>query len=200
MHRHLWTGLVVLGLVGGAAAQPTAGFDATVVRVVDGDSVWARRSGAASAPLRLRLVGVDAPEICQAHGPASRDALAARLALGGHRVQVRLLGQDRYGRWLAQLQTADGDVASWLVAQGLAWNDGAYARQERDAKRGRLGLFAQRDPEPPRDFRRRHGPCEVPRPSAEQRVHRAVFSALRSPEPAHTGYRAPASRVPGAQP
>lgn len=140
------------------AAEPPQGFEATVTRVVDGDSVWVRRDGA-SPPLRLRLRGVDAPEICQPHGRASRDALAAQLALQGQRVRVTLHGRDRYERWLAELHTGDGDVATWLVSQGLAWNDGPFAREERAARRQRLGLFAQRNPEQPRDFRHRHGPC-----------------------------------------
>ncbi len=148
------------------AAEPQPTFDATVVRVVDGDSVWVRRDPR-SPPWRLRLVGVDAPEICQPHGLASRDALAARLALGGLRVRVSLQGQDRYDRWLARLRTTDGDLAPWLVAQGLAWNDGPHAREENAARRQRLGLFAQRQPERPRDFRRRHGPCDPPGPSIQ---------------------------------
>ena len=42
-----------------------------MIRVVDGDSLWVRPPG--RAPLRLRLSGVDAPEVCQRHGPQARD-------------------------------------------------------------------------------------------------------------------------------
>lgn len=146
----VWAGLV--------GAEPPDRFEARVFRVVDGDSVWVRRE-AAGPPLRLRLAGVDAPEICQPGGVAARDALVARLALAGQRVEVRLLGRDSYDRWLAQLQTTDGDVAHWLVSEGLAWNGGSYARQQAAARRARRGVFATPDPELPRDFRRRHGPC-----------------------------------------
>lgn len=157
---------LLVGVLAGAPvlAAPSSEFDATVTRVVDGDSLWVRPE-AGAPPLRLRLVGVDAPEICQPHGAESRDALTARLALAGRQVRVRLLGRDSYERWLAQVRTADGDVAAWLVHQGLAWNDGAFARQEHAARRQRLGVFAQPEPERPRDFRRRHGPCDTRRSS-----------------------------------
>lgn len=159
MRRCFWVAVLAgSGWGVGQAAEPPQGFEATVTRVVDGDSVWVRRDGA-SPPLRLRLVGVDAPEICQTHGEASREALAVRLALAGYRVRVTLRGRDRYERWLAELRTGEGDVATWLVRQGHAWNDGPHARDEKAARGQRLGLFEQRNPERPRDFRRRHGPC-----------------------------------------
>lgn len=144
-------------LVSGAAvAQPP--FEARVVRVVDGDSLWVRPH-ADAPPLRLRLKGLDAPESCQAFGPQSREALAARLGLAGQRVWVQPVGRDSYERWLARVSTGEGDLGAWLVAQGLAWSDGAYRREETEARRQRRGLFAAEQPERPRDFRRRHGPC-----------------------------------------
>lgn len=167
MGRRIWAGLLA-GVLAGvpALAAPLSEFGATVTRVVDGDSLWVRLE-AGSPPLRLRLAGVDAPEICQPFGAASREALLARLALAGQQVRVRLLGRDSYERWLAQVRTVDGDVAAWLVGQGLAWNDGAFARQEHAARQQRLGVFAQSVPERPRDFRRRHGPCDTRRPSGQ---------------------------------
>lgn len=136
---------------------------ARVVRVVDGDSLWVR--AAQGPPLRLRLQGVDAPEICQAHGPQAREALERRLV--GRTVQVRLLRKDGYDRWLARVNDAQGDVAAWMVTRGHAWSArwqrqlGPYAEQEQAARQARRGLFAQRAPEEPRAFRLRHGPCSV---------------------------------------
>lgn len=159
-HRILWCLLVVLagGLLPAGPCRAGDWFDARVLRVTDGDSLWVR-ADASSAPLRLRLIGLDAPEICQSGGAVARDALVGRLRLADNRVRVRLAGRDRYDRWLAQVQTADGDIGAWLVDQGLAWNDGRYAAQAHQALRRRVGLFAQPGAERPRDFRRRHGPC-----------------------------------------
>ena len=93
-----WVLCVALALAAGfaAVAQDGAGpligtsWLARVSYVVDGDSIWVRPEGGGDR-VRLRIDGVDAPEICQSHGPESRDALRA-LALGQPvRVTVREL-------------------------------------------------------------------------------------------------------------
>ena len=153
-----------------APKEGTVFASAQVLRVVDGDSLWVRPPG--RAPLRLRLSGVDAPEICQRHGPQARDALTRHLA--GQTVQVSLLHRDSYDRWLARVEGPRGDVAGWLVGQGHAWSTrwqnkpGPYAAQERTARQARRGLFSESQPEPPRDFRRRNGPCHTPLPQTAQ--------------------------------
>lgn len=146
-----------------APAQGEVLLGAVVLRVVDGDSLWVRPSG--GAPLRLRVSGVDAPEICQRHGREARDALATRLQ--GNKVRVTLQHKDTYDRWLARVDGPDGDVGAWLVGQGHAWsmrwhnNPGPYAVQESAARKARRGLFSEPRPESPRDFRRRNGPCQA---------------------------------------
>ena len=161
-------GWSVLASVGAAPAHnvPANGevlLGAVVLRVVDGDSLWVRPPG--GAPLRLRVSGVDAPEVCQRHGREARDALATRLQ--GKKVRVTLQHKDTYDRWLARVEGPDGDVGAWLVGQGHAWsmrwhnNPGPYAVQEGAARKARRGLFSEPRPEPPRDFRRRHGPCQA---------------------------------------
>ena len=56
---------------------------------------------------------------------------------------------------------------AWLVGQGHAWsmrwhnNPGPYAVQETAARKARRGLFKEAQPESPRDFRRRNGPCQA---------------------------------------
>lgn len=140
-------------------------YEARVTRVFDGDTLWVQ-------PLpdgryrKLRLDGLDAPEICQDGGVASRDALAARVLL--QVVTVRERARDDYGRALVQLEHAGADVGSVMVRQGMAWSyrwrhsDGPYARDEALARDQMKGLFAAGSPENPRDFRRRHGPCPLP--------------------------------------
>lgn len=159
---------LVLGSAGAQASRPGPAsgevlLGAVVLRVVDGDSLWVRPQG--GAPLRLRVSGVDAPEICQRHGRDARDALAMRLQ--GKKVRVTLQHKDTYDRWLARVDGPDGDVGAWLVGQGHAWsmrwqnNPGPYAVQEAAARKARRGLFKEAQPETPRDFRRRNGPCQA---------------------------------------
>jgi micrococcal nuclease len=91
---------------------------ATAIRVIDGDTV-------AIGAERIRLIGVDAPEV-QGRCPAER-AGAARasqflrqlLATGGT-VAVTRSGHDRYGRTLARLRLGTLDVSGALLLAGLA--------------------------------------------------------------------------------
>ena len=114
----------------------------------------------------MRLQGLDAPELCQSGGLASREAL---LALVSQRVlKVRVKYADDYGRGLASIEVDGQDVAAEMVRSGQAWSYrwrrslGPYVRQEAQARKAKLGLFSQSAPELPGDFRRRNGSCYVP--------------------------------------
>ncbi|AEG94714.1 thermonuclease family protein [Ramlibacter tataouinensis] len=157
--------LRLAGLWAALALAPALGadFSGVVTRVTDGDTLWVRPA-AGGRPREVRLQGLDAPEICQAHGPRARAALAARLQ--GRRVQVRIRARDDYGRWLSRVATPDDpDVGAWMVVQGHAWSyrfrdsRGPYAALEDRARQARRGLWAQAAPLEPREFRRRHGSC-----------------------------------------
>lgn len=155
-------------VVSGSAAAAEERFDGVVTRITDGDTVWVRPDATEGRgrrkPVKLRLVGLDAPERCQPHGSAAGAALAARVQ--DRRVTVRRRATDMHGRALGTLWLDEQDVGAWLVAEGHAWSarygddPGPYARQERRARTAGRGLFAVSDPELPRDFRRRHGPCD----------------------------------------
>lgn len=145
-----------------------AAWTATVVHVSDGDTVYVRAAGQAGA-LPVRVLHIDAPEICQRGGQASRDALAAMVLQRPVRLESE--GSDRYGRELARLYVQGLDVGREMVAQGQAWADppprqgrpaGPYAEEQRQARAARIGLFAQAQPEPPGSFRRRNGSCHAP--------------------------------------
>ena len=136
--------------------------DGKIVKVVDGDTLHVQPAqGGASQKLRIK--GIDAPEVCQAWGLQSREALA-RL-VWGHRVTVQLNDVDDHGRWLAHVFVNGEDVGARLVAQGHAWSyqfrrdPGPYVFQQQQAAINRLGLFGQPQAMRPREFRQRHGPC-----------------------------------------
>ena len=180
-HAGLWligpwvalvAGSVALAEVGPPPLQPVAqstnlGTPASqwvgwVTKVVDGDTLQVQPAqGGASQKLRIK--GIDAPEVCQAWGMQSREALA-RL-VWGQRVTVQLNDVDDHGRWLAQVFVNGEDVGARLVAQGHAWSyqfrrdPGPYAFQQQQAAINRLGLFGQPQAMRPREFRQRHGPC-----------------------------------------
>ena len=136
-----------------------------VTHVSDGDTVWVQPLQGGEA-YKVRLLGIDAPEICQPWGPQSRAALTA--VLQGQVVDVRARTRDSYGRLLAQLTSQGSDVGAWMVGQGFAWsyryknNAGPYDALQAQAQSQHLGLFAEGRALQPRWFRQRFGACHSP--------------------------------------
>jgi endonuclease YncB( thermonuclease family) len=137
-------------------------FTGLVTYITDGDTLWVQPDGG-EPQRKLRLQGIDAPELCQDGGSASRAELV-RL-IGQRWVSVTVKYNDDYGRGLAHIEVAGEDVAATMVRAGQAWSNrwhsslGPYAAQEANAREAKVGLFALATPELPRDFRRRHGSC-----------------------------------------
>jgi endonuclease YncB( thermonuclease family) len=188
-HRRVLLWLLLAGALGGSIAgraqQATPGgwaagpvdraavehqplpwtYTARVTRVFDGDTLWVEPL-AGGRYRKLRLDGVDAPEICQTRGSAARDALASHAL--DKVVTVRVRAWDAYGRALARVSTGGQDVGAVLVQGGHAWSSrwrsspGPYAAEEARARAERKGVFGVDGPEETaRDFRRRHGPCPM---------------------------------------
>lgn len=140
-------------------------FTGRVTRVFDGDTLWVKPL-AGGRYRKLRLDGVDAPEICQSGGLAAREALASRVL--DQVVTVRVRAFDSYGRALAQVSAGGDDMAAVLVRGGYAWSSrwrrslGPYAAEEAQARVERQGIFGVEGAETPREFRQRHGPCPLP--------------------------------------
>ncbi len=161
--------LVLATLAMALAAGPASALTGVVTHVSDGDTVWVRPDDAPPRrkPLKLRVVGIDAPERCQPWGEQASAALASRVL---HRhVTVPTRGVDDHGRLLGGLFLDDGsDVAAWMVANGHAWSarwhgrPGPYAAQEEGARARRAGLFADAQAIEPRTFRRTRVPCAAP--------------------------------------
>lgn len=157
--------LVVLLLLTFLFNAPATAMTGRASYVSDGDTLWVRPTDG-GRPMKLRLHGLDAPETCQAGGAEARAALKG--IVDKQPLQVETFGKDVYGRTLARISIDHHDLGARLVQEGHAWSDafrddpGPYAAEEAAARRARRGLFAQAKPERPRDFRRNHGPCEVP--------------------------------------
>lgn len=156
--------IIVLALVSALHAGAAQAWRGIATRVSDGDTLWVRPA-AGGKPVKVRIDGIDAPEICQAGGQASRIALARRLQ--GRQIEVHARRIDDYGRTVASLHVQDEDIASWMVDQGHAWSygigraGGPYAAQQSLARAASRGLFASPAPMEPREFRRRHGSCHA---------------------------------------
>lgn len=166
--RPVWL-VCLLGCLSGAAAVQAApagqAYTARATQVSDGDTLWVQPLQG-GAPRKLRLEGIDAPELCQTGGPAAQAQLRWLVKQG--LLQVVVKHQDHYGRGLARIQINGRDLGAVMVRSGHAWSyrwqrsRGPYAKEEDAARQARVGLFAQPAPELPGDFRRRHGSCYAP--------------------------------------
>lgn len=89
-------------------------FRGSVTRIVDGDTFWTD-----AADVRIRIWGLDAPELRDPAGTASTEAL--RQILGQGTVTCRTRDIDRFGRIVGQCHLADGtDIAAAMIARGAA--------------------------------------------------------------------------------
>lgn len=113
------------------AVRPIPGTDlsgvgATVVKVIDGDTVELRFPG--REPEMVRLLGIDTPETVHPNRPVEcfgpeASTRATELLPTGSQVLVQrdAEARDRYGRLLAYLWTTDGTfVNAEMVAGGYA--------------------------------------------------------------------------------
>ncbi len=131
-------------------------FVGKVVGVSDGDTIEVMRAGRA---VRVRLEGVDCPESRQAYGTRAKQ-FTSELVFG-KTVSVQVRGTDQYGRILGEVILPDGrSLNRELVQNGYAWwyrrysNDPVLQQLEQEARRERRGLWRDRNPTPPWEFRR----------------------------------------------
>jgi len=142
-------------VVPAAAGHPQVGR----AWVIDGDTIDVAR-------VRIRLLGIDAPESDQSCadgagkrwycGHAARHALIRYLA--GKLLSCAGSAFDRYRRVLAVCKLPDGsDVNAWLVQEGwaLAYHSGVYRAQEAEARVAKRGIWAGSFI-PPWEWRHRH--------------------------------------------
>ncbi len=118
--------LPVLGACAGSAGDGRAPGDATVVRVIDGDTIVVRLAGTEET---VRLIGIDTPETVkpdapvECYGPEASAHLETILPPG---TSVRLArdneARDHFGRLLVYLHRAGDDlfVNLDLAQRGLA--------------------------------------------------------------------------------
>jgi micrococcal nuclease len=154
--------LLLSALQVGIAAQAKT-LQGIVTHVSDGDTLWLK-TNPQSKPIKVRIQGIDAPEACQPWGREAGEALRKKLL--GQPVSLNTRAKDDYNRALGRLQHQGQDVGQWLVTEGHAWSyhhrrdPGPYAAQQKIAQQSRGGLWSLPQPEEPRAFRKRHGPCK----------------------------------------
>lgn len=111
--------LICLG--SGASAEVLLG---TVIAVHDGDTITLRIE---SDQKKIRLAGIDAPELNQHYGVESRVAL--REVVLHRKVQVETSKTDKYGRVVGRVILDGRDINLNQVQSGMAWVYRAYLKE-----------------------------------------------------------------------
>jgi micrococcal nuclease len=147
--------LVLCFIAGQALAAPPATITGKVVSVHDGDTVIVRTDDGQT--LKVRLQGIDAPELKQAFGSRSRDELSALVK--GKPVALVEHGRDKYGRTLGTVIVDGVDANARQVATGMAWHYARFdksaglARAQEAARAARTGLWGDAAPVAPWEWR-----------------------------------------------
>ena len=172
--------LCLLALSSFAAHAATESFEGRVVGVSDGDTITVLDAN--KVQHRIRLAGIDAPEMGQPFSGRSKQSL--RRMVIGKLVRIEWDEMDRYGRlvgkaWVTPAginctqepcpKTLDAGRAQLTV--GLAWHylgkqqgeedSLAYEFDEMEARARRVGLWSEPDPIAPWEWR--HGRAGSPK-------------------------------------
>lgn len=138
-----------------------------VVGVLDGDTIDVLTP--TKTQVRVRLAGIDAPEKGQAFGNVAKKELSDLVF--GKQVTVEWRKKDRYGRTVGKVIVDGVDANLKMVEAGLAWHYKQYAREqspadrasydraEEDARATGIGLWGDKQPVPPWEFRKEPAPA-----------------------------------------
>ena len=130
-------------------------FTGKVVAVKDGDSIVVLRD---KEEVVIRLLDIDCPELSQAFGRQAKKQTSDLCF--GKTVTIKANGKDRYDRTLAHVILPGGkELNRELVASGLAWwyrkysDDESLGKLEAAAKKSKRGLWSDKKPVAPWDWR-----------------------------------------------
>ena len=162
MKRAKWAAAAALFTLGSLQTSSAYELTGRIVSVADGDTVTLLDANLRQH--KIRLCGIDAPEKRQPFGNRSRLHLGALVF--GRQVTADCPKTDRYKRAVCRLEVDGIDANLAQLEAGMAWHYKAYAREQRapdrrryaqaedHARETRLGLWADRAPVAPWDFRK----------------------------------------------
>lgn len=150
----------VFGLfVGGLPTQTRAevkNINGRVVDIADGDTLTILDAN--NVQHRVRLNAIDAPELGQAFGQASKKVLS-QICYDSNAF-VQYIDTDKYKRTVGRVLCNGKDAQEAMVSQGYAWVYDKYVGSygylydlQNTAKQQKLGLWSEMNPMPPWEWR-----------------------------------------------
>jgi len=154
MKKTTWLWLL---LMVGLTLSPlwAARFTGWCVKVDEGDAivVWVNKKR-----LNVHLESVDAPDPGQPFADPSREWLHSQLFKKKVSVDVASYSDEKF--LLGRVYLDDRDMSLELVRAGMAWyakdrgTDREIAKAQRKARKDKVGLWTQKDPVPPWEYRK----------------------------------------------
>lgn len=132
-----------------------------VFRVSDGDTLIIKSEN--NKKIKIRLAGIDAPELNQPFGNKSKELLLHFL---NKKVKLQVLSKDRYKRTVGIVYFKDQDINFYMLENGAAWAYRKYLYQlpisvkkkylslERYSRNNKVGLWRDSNPTPPWKWRK----------------------------------------------
>jgi endonuclease YncB( thermonuclease family) len=172
--KHCFLAVVALLVLNGTvAAAEKKTLDVRVVGITDGDTITVL--DALKTERKVRLAGIDSPEGEQPFGSRSKQHLSQLLQ--NKAVVIEWSKTDRYGRLIATVRVPQAgtcrsppcspiDASLAQLSAGMAWHDKEfekeqtprerrdYAAAEQQARAGKTGLWADKNPVAPSEWRR----------------------------------------------
>lgn len=126
------------------------------IAVHDGDTVTVTAKN--RKKIKIRLLGIDAPELEQENGNASKRHL--NRLLKNNKITYKTEYKDSFGRSVATIFAGKQDINLQMVKDGYAWHYRQFSKSKKleaaqeNAQKNRLGLWSSKNPMPPWEFRK----------------------------------------------
>ena len=136
-----------------------------VSKVIDGDTIELLAKTSKENPynhiakLKIRLYGIDAPELKQAYGKEVKEYLSALVLK--QEVSLIIENKDKYERIVGTIFLKGQDINKEMVKNGYAHAYESFSKkylaEQADAKMFKLGLWQDERVMSPSEFRRKNG-------------------------------------------
>ena len=133
-----------------------SGEEYTLIKVSDGDTITVRGK---DGEKKIRFYGVDAPESSQSYGTESKKFLTDNIS--GKKLKIKKISVDRYSREVSIVYAENVNINEFMLKEGYAWwyrdyakDEAVYEALEREARNSKKGLWKQKNPLPPWEYRK----------------------------------------------
>jgi endonuclease YncB( thermonuclease family) len=130
-----------------------------VISVADGDTITILT--ATKQQIKIRLYGIDTPESGQAFGQKAKQFTSSLVY--GKPVEIKAYDIDKYGRTVGVVLVNGRNVNEEVIRAGYAWQYRKYCQEafctgwlalEESARNSKLGLWHDKNPTPPWEWRK----------------------------------------------